>query len=124
MRDFHKIWIDQCEAAEGIREDHGLDKAFGYLIGEKFLNFLQAAEDRSEFEGEVPEFAARIRELFQPWEIRVYLESVRRVGALGHTCTDEQYETLAAAGAVEEDVVRAAKEVILLDQAREWLLPD
>ena len=43
-REFHKIWIDQCEAAEQIEADYGTEKALGYLIGEKFLNFLEAAE--------------------------------------------------------------------------------
>jgi hypothetical protein len=32
---FHKIWIDQCEATEGIREHFGLQNALDYLIGEK-----------------------------------------------------------------------------------------
>ena len=41
MIEFHKIWIEQCEAARDIREGFGLEKAIGYLIGEKFLNFLE-----------------------------------------------------------------------------------
>ncbi len=42
--DFHKIWIEQCEAARGIEDEFGTQKALDYLIGEKFLNFLEAAE--------------------------------------------------------------------------------
>ena len=41
MIEFHKIWIDQCEAARDIREGFGLEKVIGYLIGEKSLNFLE-----------------------------------------------------------------------------------
>ena len=37
---FRKIWVQQCEAAEGIEADYGTQKALGYLIGEKLLNFL------------------------------------------------------------------------------------
>lgn len=40
----HKIWIEQCEAAEGIEQDFGTQQALDYLVGEKFLNFLEAAE--------------------------------------------------------------------------------
>ena len=40
MGEFHKIWIDHCHAAGDIREKFGHQKALGYLIGEKFLNFL------------------------------------------------------------------------------------
>jgi hypothetical protein len=44
MIEFHKIWIAQCEGARDIRERFGADKAMGYLIGEKFLDFIQASD--------------------------------------------------------------------------------
>src|ERR1019366_2355131 len=42
--EFHKIWIDQCAATEGIRERFGREDALNYLIGEKLFSFLHAAE--------------------------------------------------------------------------------
>ena len=42
-----KIWIEQCEAARTIEDEFGTDKALAYLIGEKFLNFLEAADRHS-----------------------------------------------------------------------------
>ena len=50
--DFHKIWIEQCEAARGIEDDFGTQKALDYLVGEKFLYFLEAAETNTDFRGE------------------------------------------------------------------------
>ena len=50
--DFHKIWIEQCETAEQIKGEFGTQKAFDYLVGEKFLNFLEAAETDPIFLGE------------------------------------------------------------------------
>lgn len=41
--EFHKIWIDQCAATEGIREKFGLEDALNYLIGEKLFSFPHAA---------------------------------------------------------------------------------
>jgi len=41
---FHKIWIEQCEATEGIRYRFGMKNALDYLIGEKLFHFVQAAE--------------------------------------------------------------------------------
>jgi len=35
MIEFHGIWIEQCEAAEGIRERHGVNVAVRYLVGAK-----------------------------------------------------------------------------------------
>ena len=63
---FHKIWIDQCEATEGIRERFGLDDALHYLIGEKLFSFVHAAEDDPDFAAELPAFVAEIRRIFSP----------------------------------------------------------
>ncbi len=38
-----EIWMDKCEAARGITENFGTENALKYLIGEKFLEFLDAA---------------------------------------------------------------------------------
>ena len=35
MSEPHKIWIEQCEAARGIEEEFGTQKALDYLVGEK-----------------------------------------------------------------------------------------
>ena len=48
-----KIWIEQCDAARGIKDDFGTDKALTYVIGEKFLDFLEAAETIADFGGSV-----------------------------------------------------------------------
>ncbi len=81
---YHKIWIDQCEAAQGIKEQYGIKKALGYLIGEKLVNFVEAADQDSAFAEELPKFIAEIKAIFQSWEIKEYLDNLERVGALGH----------------------------------------
>ncbi len=58
---FRKIWVEQCEATERIEADYGTEKALGYLIGEKLLNFLEVAETKPEWQAEVPHFIARIK---------------------------------------------------------------
>jgi len=45
MIEFHKVWIEQCEAARDIRGSFGLEKAIGYLVGEKLLNFLEVSDE-------------------------------------------------------------------------------
>ncbi len=109
MIEFHKIWIEQCEAARGIRERFGTDKAMGYLIGEKFLNFLQASDLHPEFAAELPRFVEEVKQIFEPREIRAYLDGVNRVGALGHTASDEAYEEMRAAAAIAGGPVDWAK---------------
>ncbi len=122
MIEFHKIWVAQCEAARNIREGFGLEKAIGYLIGEKSLNFLEASDRHPEFAAELPRFVEEIKEIFEPGEIRAYVDSVRRVGALGHTASDEAYEEMQAAGAIAEGPVEWAEQSFRLERTRDLLL--
>ena len=43
MSEFHKIWTDQCAAAEDIRERFGVNDALRYLVGEKLLLFFSVS---------------------------------------------------------------------------------
>ena len=70
-----KIWIDQCDAARNIEDQFGTDKALSYLIGEKFLNFLEAAETHADFRAEIPAFVAEIKSIFERWQLAEYLET-------------------------------------------------
>lgn len=76
--EFHKIWIDQCAATEGISEKFGLENALNYLIGEKLFSFLHAAERDPLFAAEVPAFIGKIQRLFTSQEIRDYLDHLER----------------------------------------------
>ncbi len=119
---FHKIWIEQCEGALEIREDFGLENALGYLIGEKLLMFVQMADKNPEFASELPAFVAEVKQIFQPYEIRQYLENIRQVGALGHVCSEEQIEDFREAGAIDEDPVSAAEDILTIERIKEMLL--
>ena len=75
---FHKIWIEQCEATKGIRDRYGMKSALDYLIGEKLFHFVQAAEQHPEFAAELPAFLAEIERLFKPEEIGEYLDYLEK----------------------------------------------
>ena len=77
MAEPHKIWIEQCEAAEGIEGEFGTQKALEYLVGEKFLNFLEAAETDADFRSEIPAFVERIMTIFERWQLSQYLETAK-----------------------------------------------
>lgn len=62
------IWIEQCEAARSIEAEIGTDKAIAYLIGEKFLNFLEAAEGNAGMRAEIPAFVAEVKRIFERWQ--------------------------------------------------------
>jgi len=75
--DFHKIWQEQCAAARTVRERFGVENALDYLIGEKLLNFAKAADQDPEFAAELPCFQAAVWEIFNPYELRGYIASLK-----------------------------------------------
>jgi hypothetical protein len=121
-RDFHKIWIQQCEAVEQIEAEYGTEKAMGYLIGEKLLNFLEVAERKPEWRAEVPDFIAKIKEIFQSWQIAEFLETPRRLGTLGHTADEEGHKLFRSQVEESENLREDARNLMLFEQARELLL--
>lgn len=75
------IWKEQCEAARGVREQHGAISALDYLVGEKLMTYAETAVGRPEFARELPRFVAEIRSIFSAEEIRLYLEHLERMDA-------------------------------------------
>jgi hypothetical protein len=69
-----KIWIEQCEAARGIEDEFGTVNAMKYLVGEKLMNYLSAAETDPLYRAELPAFVAEIKTIFEPWQLAEYLE--------------------------------------------------
>lgn len=124
MTELHKIWIEQCEAARGIEDELGTQQALEYLVGEKFLNFLEAAEADADFRAEVPAFVAEIKSIFEHWQLSAYLETAREMEPFDPALFDDDDET--DADEVEEmrkdDIRRCARELLLVERAREWLL--
>jgi hypothetical protein len=77
-----RIWIEQCEAARDIEGEFGTQKSLAYLVGEKFLNYLEAAENDPTFRAEIPAFVAEIKRIFEPWQLAEYLQTARQTGHL------------------------------------------
>jgi hypothetical protein len=77
MDDFHKIWQEQCAVAPEIRERFGVKSALDYLVGQKLLNFAEAADEDPDFAAELPRFQAAVWEIFNPYELRGYVASLK-----------------------------------------------
>src|SRR5438132_3904713 len=76
-----EVIADWCEAARGVEDDYGREKAMGYLIGEKFLNFLERAETDREWRRAIPAFVAGIKSIFEAWQLAEFMNTPRRLGA-------------------------------------------
>jgi hypothetical protein len=79
VRKAHKIWIEQCEAAQTIKARFGLMAAFDYLVGEKLMSFASAASRHPDFARELPRFVSEVRRMFTPDEIGAHLARVERL---------------------------------------------
>jgi hypothetical protein len=88
-------FTDTCEAVTGrIEPACGPEKATGYLIGKKFLSFLEAAESNDEWRAAIPEFVGAIKALFESWRIAQFLKTPRRLEAPGHASSEEGHRML------------------------------
>ena len=95
----------------------------GYLIGEKFLNFLEVAETDQHWRQAIPVFVAEIKAIFEPFQLAEFPNMPRRLGALGHVASEEAHR-LFREGLDEEQRVREdARNLTLLEWVKE-LLPD
>jgi hypothetical protein len=111
-----------CDAARSVEEGFGPEKAMGYLIGEKFLNFLEVAETDGTWRQAVPEFVAEIKSIFEPWQLAEFLDTPRRLGALGHASSEEGHRMLREAQSESEKAREDARNLMLLEWAKELLL--
>jgi hypothetical protein len=120
---FHKIWIDQCEATEGIRQHFGLENALDYLIGEKLFHFVEAAERHPEFAAELPAFVAEIQRLFTQDEVREYLDHLEKSKYLAPREPDLDFDDPDEEDDEEwlENPVMGAEELLRFSRVRQLL---
>src|SRR5437016_2423639 len=120
-----EVWIDQCEAARQIEAEFRTQNALDYLIGEKFLNFLQAAETDADFRAEIPAFVGGIKTIFETWQLAEYLQTARQSEPFDPSLYDEEdedYDPETVEDERQEDLRRSASDLLLVEQARGWLL--
>ena len=91
-RRWHEIWLEQCEAAETMRLRYGVESAFDYVVGEKLLNFAEAAATHAEFAQALPQFVSRVRGMFTLEEMAAHL-----------ALTERQRREMEAVAAEDED---------------------
>ncbi len=120
-----EIWIEQCEAARQIEAEFGTQNALDYLIGEKFLNFLQAAEEDVDFHAEIPAFVGGIKTIFETWQLAEYLERARQSEPFDPSLYDEEdedYDPETLEDERQHELRRSANDLLLVEHAKEWLL--
>jgi hypothetical protein len=101
-----------------------LKRRWGYLIGEKFLNFLEFAETDSQWREAIPFFVAEIKVIFDPLQIATFLNTPRRLGALGHVASEETHRMFREELDEDQRIREDPRNLMLLEWAKELLLDD
>jgi hypothetical protein len=106
VRKAHKIWIEQCEAAQTIKARFGLTAAFDYVVGEKLMNYASAASIHPDFARELPRFVSEVRRMFTPDEIGAHLAQIERAPNENDIDVLEEDDPLRESPTAVEDRVR------------------
>ena len=117
----YQMWPEQCAAASAIQVEFGTDRAITYLVGEKFINFLDAAETDEAFQEEIPAFVAEIRDIFERWQLAAYLDIARQTERFDPRNYDDPKE---AEIERRRELGESARDLLLVERAREWLLEE
>lgn len=135
MSEMNKIWIEQCEAALGIEAQFGTQKSLEYIVGDKFLNFLEAAETHADFRAEIPAFVSRIKTIFERWQLAQYLETAKESEPFDPELFEPRSHPLLSDEEIEfdaeeveelrtDDIRQCTRDLLLVERAREWLLEE
>jgi hypothetical protein len=118
------MWIEKCEAARMIEDEFGTDKALTYLIAEKFLDYLDAAERLPDFRAEIPAFVAEIKTIFEPWQLEDLLKTARQSEPFDPSLYEDDEDMDSEEVEMERklEISRSASDMLLVEQARAWLL--
>ena len=120
--EFCKIWVEKSDAARMIEDEFGTDKALRYLIGEKFLDYLEAAEKLPDNRAELPAFVAEIKTIFEPWQLAEYLETARQCEPFDPDLFDVGDDPEDVEMERQDDLRRSARDLLLVERAKGWLL--
>jgi hypothetical protein len=102
----HKIWIEQCEAAQTIKARFGLTAAFDYVVGENLMNYASAPSRHPDFARELPQFVSEVRRMFAPDEIGAHLAQIERAPNENDIDVLEEDDPLRESPTAAEDRVR------------------
>ena len=82
------------------------------------MDFVRASETHPKFVGELPSFITEVKQIFEPHELHEYLGGLRRIGAMGHLTTDDEFVLMQEAGVFDENPVRGAENVLIVERIR------
>ena len=94
-----------------------------YLVGEKFLHYLEAADGAPAFRAEITAFVAAIKTIFERWQIADYLDRAHQTEPFDESLYEgEDPEVIEEAK--QEDIRYCTRDLLLVERAKKWLLAE
>jgi hypothetical protein len=90
-------------------------------VGEKFLNFLEAAETHADFRAETPAFA-EIEAIFESRQVAEDLGNARQTGPFDPAPCDEDDDPEGIGMDRREDIQRSARDLLFVERVEGWML--
>jgi phosphopantothenate synthetase len=118
-RKAHHIWIEQCQATHTIKARYGVKAAFDYLVGEKLINFANAASNHPDFARALPQFVSEVRRMFSPDEMTEHLAQIER--AFNENAQNEDDDVLEEDDPLRESPAAAAQRIRRFTLVKELL---
>ena len=122
----NRIWIEQCDAARNIEVEFRTHQAIEYLVGEKFINFVEAADDDTSLRADIPAFVAEIKTIFERWQLAAYLDVARASEPFDPSLFDGDDEVSPedVDDMRKDDIRQCTRDLLMVERAREWLLEE
>lgn len=111
-------WQAHCDIAIGLKRRFGTPTALDYLVGEKFIGFLRETSNNEDLKTQLPQFADRIRQRFEPWELEGWFTKERKPPPEVRPIDETEFDP-----ELEADFAEAGlKRLFLVEDAAKWLL--
>ncbi|MBU1122491.1 MAG: hypothetical protein ABIH71_00265 [Candidatus Omnitrophota bacterium] len=132
IKNKEKLINEQINATIDIKDEFGIEKAIGYLVGEKFYSLIKEfqylqknhkdkTETINDFRLLVLEGSKRIMEIFAEDEINNYFKLNPRFGSLGHVVTEDEHKLFVEKGAVEHTIDTEIEDTLIMGEMKKYL---
>ncbi|MFH2137397.1 MAG: hypothetical protein ABII88_02675 [Candidatus Omnitrophota bacterium] len=123
---------EQINAAINIKDEFSIEKAIGYVIGEKFYNLMKEfqclqknhkdkTETINDFRLLILKSSGKIMEIFTEEEINNYFKLNPRFGALGHVLSEDEHKLFVEKEAVEHTIDTEIEDTFIMGEMKKYL---
>ena len=84
------------------------------------------SSDEDKFRDEIPAFVARIKTMFEGWQLAAYLETAKKSEPFDPALFegDDEYSPEEIEDNRKQDIRQCTRDLLLVERAREWLLDE